>query len=74
MPMKGGGTDGVGYVDYVLWGDDGKPLGLIEAKRTRKDPRAGQRQAQLYADCRPSDSKRSHGRAIWRSSSRRWSG
>ncbi len=23
-----------GYVDYVLWGDDGKPLGLVEAKRT----------------------------------------
>ena len=25
---------GVGFVDYVLWGDDGKPLGLVEAKRT----------------------------------------
>lgn len=42
---------GVGYVDYVLWGDDGKPLGLVEAKRTRRDPRVGQRQAELYADC-----------------------
>lgn len=42
---------GTGYVDYVLWGDDGKPLGLVEAKRTRKDPRKGQRQAELYADC-----------------------
>src|SRR6185437_380886 len=40
-----------GYVDYVLWGDDGKPLGLVEAKRTRRDPRAGQQQAKLYADC-----------------------
>jgi type I restriction enzyme, R subunit len=40
-----------GYVDYVLWGDDGKPLGLVEAKRTRRDPRVGQRQAELYADC-----------------------
>jgi type I restriction enzyme R subunit len=40
-----------GFVDYVLWGDDGKPLGLIEAKRTRRDPRAGQQQAKLYADC-----------------------
>ncbi|MFZ5835088.1 MAG: DEAD/DEAH box helicase family protein [Pseudomonadota bacterium] len=42
---------GEGFVDYVLWGDDGKPLGLVEAKRTGKDPRAGQQQAKLYADC-----------------------
>jgi type I restriction enzyme, R subunit len=40
-----------GFVDYVLWGDDGKPLGLVEAKRTRKDARVGQQQAKLYADC-----------------------
>jgi len=40
-----------GFVDYVLWGDDGKPLGLVEAKRTRRDARVGQRQAELYADC-----------------------
>ena len=42
---------GEGFVDYVLWGDDGKPLGLVEAKRTRKDARVGQQQAKLYADC-----------------------
>jgi type I restriction enzyme R subunit len=42
---------GVGYVDYVLRGDDGRPLALVEAKRTRKDPRIGQQQAKLYADC-----------------------
>ena len=42
---------GQGFVDYVLRGADGKPLGLVEAKRTRKDPRAGQQQAKLYADC-----------------------
>jgi type I restriction enzyme R subunit len=42
---------GEGFVDYVLWGADGKPLGLVEAKRARKDPRAGQQQAKLYADC-----------------------
>ncbi|MBS0534655.1 MAG: DEAD/DEAH box helicase family protein [Proteobacteria bacterium] len=41
---------GVGFVDYVLWGADGKPLGLVEAKRTRKDARQGQQQAKLYAD------------------------
>ncbi len=42
---------GEGYVDYVLWGDDGLPLALIEAKRTKRDPRVGQQQAELYADC-----------------------
>jgi type I restriction enzyme, R subunit len=44
-------NEGKGFVDYVLWGDDGKPLALIEAKRTKKDARAGQQQAKLYADC-----------------------
>lgn len=44
-------SQGLGYVDYVLWGDDGKPLGLVEAKRTRRDARVGERQAELYADC-----------------------
>lgn len=41
----------LGYVDYVLWGDDGKPLGVVEAKRTKKDAKVGQQQAKLYADC-----------------------
>ena len=36
-------TPGKGFVDYVLWGDDGKPVGLVEAKRTRRDPRSGSR-------------------------------
>jgi type I restriction enzyme R subunit len=40
-----------GFVDYVLWGEDGKPLMLVEAKRTTKSPMAGQQQAKLYADC-----------------------
>lgn len=42
---------GEGFVDYVLWGEDGKPLALVEAKRTKKDARVGQQQAKLYADC-----------------------
>ena len=42
---------GQGFVDYVLWGDDGKPLALVEAKRTSRDPRDGERQAELYANC-----------------------
>jgi type I restriction enzyme, R subunit len=42
---------GEGFVDYVLWGDDGKPLGLVEAKRTKRDAKVGHRQAELYANC-----------------------
>jgi len=40
-----------GFVDYVLWGTDGKPLAVVEAKRTLKDADVGQQQAKLYADC-----------------------
>ena len=46
MPNRGG----VGYADYVLFGDDGRPLALIEAKKTCKDPAVGRQQAKLYAD------------------------
>lgn len=41
---------GVGYADYVLFGDDGRPLAVIEAKRTTKDISIGRHQAELYAD------------------------
>jgi type I restriction enzyme R subunit len=44
-------STGVGYVDYVLFGDNGKPLALVEAKKTSVSPRIGQVQAQRYADC-----------------------
>ena len=42
---------GEGFVDYVLWGDNGMPLALVEAKRTKREARVGQQQATLYADC-----------------------
>lgn len=42
---------GKGYVDYVLWDDDAKPLAVIEAKSTLHDSLKGQHQASLYADC-----------------------
>lgn len=42
---------GTGYVDNVLWGDDGRPLALVESKRTRRDAREGQQQVKLYGDC-----------------------
>ena len=40
----------VGFADYVLFGDDGKPLAVIEAKRTCVDVSKGRQQAKLYAD------------------------
>jgi type I restriction enzyme R subunit len=50
MPTGDGKNNGPGKVDYVLWGDDGKPLALVEAKRTGRDPTVGANQAKLYAD------------------------
>lgn len=42
---------GVGFADYVLYGDNGKPLAVVEAKRTSVDEKKGEQQAKLYADC-----------------------
>lgn len=44
-------SSGKGYVDYVLWDDNGKPLAVIEAKRTTRSYDQGKHQAKLYADC-----------------------
>lgn len=43
-------TSGIGYADYVLWDDNGKPLAVIEAKRTAEDASKGKTQARCYAD------------------------
>ena len=53
FPVQGmSGADGQpGFCDYVLFGKDGLPLAVIEAKRTGKDPNIGRKQAVLYADC-----------------------
>lgn len=40
----------VGFADYVLYGDDGRALAVIEAKRTCVDVSKGRQQAKLYAD------------------------
>ena len=51
MPIiPGKNTSGHGFIDYVLWGADGNPLGIVEAKRTGLDPAVGAPQARLYAD------------------------
>lgn len=44
-------AEGVGYADYLLFDDDGKPIAVIEAKKTSKDEIVGSQQAKLYADC-----------------------
>ncbi|MCM3040652.1 DEAD/DEAH box helicase family protein [Paenibacillus motobuensis] len=44
-------SENIGFVDYVLYGRDGLPLALIEAKRTSINPKIGTQQAKLYADC-----------------------
>lgn len=41
---------GDGYVDYVLFDDDGKPLAIVEAKRAKEPAEVGRKQAQIYAD------------------------
>ena len=43
--------EGVGFVDYVLYDDDLKPLAIIEAKRTSKSTTEGHHQSKLYAEC-----------------------
>lgn len=44
-------THDVGFADYVLFGSNGKPLAVIEAKRTSASAIKGKHQAELYADC-----------------------
>ena len=46
MPNK----SGKGSADYVLLGDNGLPLAVIEAKRTSVNVEKGRQQAVLYAD------------------------
>ena len=40
-----------GYIDYLLLGKDGKPLAILEAKRTMHSPDKGLQQARLYSEC-----------------------
>ncbi len=44
-------TSNLGYADYVLFGGNGLPLAVVEAKRTTASPLKGKHQAELYADC-----------------------
>ncbi len=50
MPLSTN-PSGIGFADYVLWGDNGLPLAVIEAKSTIHGATKGRHQASLYADC-----------------------
>lgn len=43
-------ASGLGRADYVLWDDNGKPLAVVEAKKTAVDAEKGRHQAKHYAD------------------------
>ena len=49
MPLSTN-PSGIGYVDYVLWDDNGKPLAIIEAKSVKHSAKKGKDQAAYYAD------------------------
>lgn len=52
FPVTGMPNDtGKGAADYVLFGENGLPLAVVEAKKTSSDARVGEHQAKLYADC-----------------------
>ena len=52
IPVKGlKNTSGIGFCDYVLYGDDGKPLAVVEAKRTSVESIVGQQQVREYGEC-----------------------
>ena len=39
-----------GYVDYVIWSESGKPLAVIEAKKSSVDVSSGKHQAKRYTE------------------------
>ena len=44
-------SKGLGYCDYVLYGKDGRPLAIVEAKKTSVEPEKGRHQVELYGEC-----------------------
>ncbi len=42
---------GLGYCDYVLYGKNGKPLAIVEVKKTSVSPEKGRHQVDLYGEC-----------------------
>lgn len=51
MPVESSDSTGTGYIDYLLLGKDGRPLAIVEAKKTIYSEQKGLKQARLYAEC-----------------------
>lgn len=44
-------ASGIGFCDYVLYGKDGKPLAIVEAKKTSVQALVGIEQVKTYGEC-----------------------
>ncbi|MBR3342498.1 MAG: DEAD/DEAH box helicase family protein [Clostridiales bacterium] len=52
IPVTGmNNASGVGFCDYVLYGRDGKPLAIVEAKSIQHEALVGQKQVKEYGEC-----------------------
>lgn len=52
IPVKGmKNVTGIGFCDYVLYGKNGKPLAIVEAKRTSVSAEKGRQQVKDYGEC-----------------------
>ena len=52
IPVKGmNNLSKIGFCDYVLYDKTGKPLAIVEAKKTSEDPIVGQKQVKDYGEC-----------------------
>lgn len=52
IPVEGmNNKSKTGFCDYVLFGKDGKPLAIVEAKRTSERPEKGEEQVIQYGEC-----------------------
>lgn len=52
IPVTGmSSSSGIGFCDYVLYGRNGKPLAIVEAKKTSVNPSMGSYQVKEYGKC-----------------------
>ena len=52
IPVTGmNNASGIGFCDYVLYGRDGKPLAIVEAKSIQHEALVGQKQVKEYGEC-----------------------
>lgn len=52
IPVTGMDNEsGMGFCDYVLYGKDGKPLAIVEAKNVKVEALTGSQQVKEYGEC-----------------------